>query len=656
MPFRPTAERGSTGRMDEGQGEAFVGRQSELARLEQTLGAAASGRGQVVLIKGEPGAGKTRLAKELSVRASARGFTVAWGRCWEGEDAPRYWPWRQIVDGLPGDDAGNASSGSLEDPDHFSVADRIVNVLARLDRPTLFVLDDLHAADESSLHTLRAIAQQIEKRSVLLLGTYREDDVEAGSVAARALISIERMSEAINLRGLSDDDAALCFAQVAGYPPPRSLASSVYVATNGNPFFVRELARDAGGEHGIHRPDRSVGFRVPTGARDLITQRLDRLPDHLRSLLRAGAAIGYEFDALLLERVTAGERERLLDGLSDAVRRGFLEERSALGRYAFSHVLVREALYEELSASERGRLHAEAAHAIEALYPKDIDLHVGELAHHYFKAGTMGDLGKALGHGADAGRRALDHGDFDEASRQLYRALKVAQETGQEESVREELTAMLAEAEAAARETAEAMAPTETREANSLTREGEYWAITFAGATTRLKDSKGLRYLAELVRSPGREFLALDLVATAGAARTNEGAARAAGLTPGRDNADEVLDAEAKARYRQRLEVLRDEIEEAESFNDPERAARAKEEMEFLARELAARVGLGGRARKASSATDRARMSVTRALRTAIDRIAESNPVLGRHLEATIKTGTYVSYTPDPRVPVDWKL
>lgn len=642
--------------MDEAREEAFVGRQPELARLERLLEAAGSGSGGVILIKGEAGAGKTRLAKELSARAAERGFIVAWGRCWEGEDAPRYWPWRQIVDALAGNDAGTASSGSSEDPDHFSVAKRIVHVLAGLDRTIVVVIDDLHAADESSLHTLRAIAQQIEKRSVLLLGTYREDDAEAGSVAARVLMSIERMGEVIHLRGLSDDDAAVCFAQVAGYPPPRSLASSVYAATNGNPFFVRELAREAGGGQGIHRPDRSVGFRVPAGARELITQRLDRLPHHLRSLLRAGAVIGYEFDALLLERVTSSERDRILDGLSDAVRRGFLEERSALGRYAFSHVLLREALYEELSASERGRLHAGTAQAIEALYPADIDAHVGELAHHLFKAGTMGDFGKALDHAADAGRRALDHGDFDEASRQLYRALKVAQETAQDESLREELTAMLAEAEAAARETADAMGPAETREANSLTREGEYWAVTFAGATSRLKDSKGLRYLAELVRSPGREFLALDLVATAGAARTDKGAARAAGLAPVGDNAGEVLDAEAKASYRQRLEELRDEIEEAESFNDPERATRAKEEVEFLARELAAGVGLGGRARKASSATDRARMSVTRALRTAIDKIAESNPVLGRHLEVTIKTGTYVSYTPDPRVPVDWKL
>ncbi len=124
----------------------------------------------------------------------------------------------------------------------------------------------------------------------------------------------------------------------------------------------------------------------------------------------------------------------------------------------------------------------------------------------------------------------------------------------------------------------------------------------------------------------------------------------------GAGDAGAMLDAEAKAQYKQRLEELREELEEAESFNDPERAARAKEEMDFLVRELSAAVGLGGRDRKAASDSERARVNATRAIRAAVDRIAEHSPALGKHFEATIKTGTFCAYTPDPRVPSSWRL
>jgi hypothetical protein len=187
-----------------------------------------------------------------------------------------------------------------------------------------------------------------------------------------------------------------------------------------------------------------------------------------------------------------------------------------------------------------------------------------------------------------------------------------------------------------------------------LRREGEYWSIAYEGDTFALKDSKGLRYLGRLLREPGREIHALDLAAgeqrVRNAARTPE-----PGLTHSHGDAGEILDAQAKAEYRRRLDELEDELEEARAFGDTERAARAEGERDFLVRELAGAIGLGGRDRRMGSPSERARVSVTRAIRSALARIQEHSPALGDHLERTIRTGTYCSYTPDPRALIDWR-
>ena len=125
-------------------------------------------------------------------------------------------------------------------------------------------------------------------------------------------------------------------------------------------------------------------------------------------------------------------------------------------------------------------------------------------------------------------------------------------------------------------------------------------------------------------------------------------------MSDGLGDAGARLDPQAKAEYRRRVEDLRADIAEAESWNDPERAARSRDELEFLTQELSGAIGLGGRDRKAASTSERARLSVTRAIRSAMDRLRGLDSSLGAHLDATIRTGTYCVYTPDPRVPVRW--
>ena len=175
--------------------------------------------------------------------------------------------------------------------------------------------------------------------------------------------------------------------------------------------------------------------------------------------------------------------------------------------------------------------------------------------------------------------------------------------------------------------------------------EGEYWSIHYEGQSIRMKDSKGLRYIAHLLRYPDREFHALDLFATVNVVERDDGA-RAPSEGEVLGDAGPVLDRQAKAAYRDRLEDLRGELAEAESFNDAERASRARAEMEFLSREVSAAVGIGGKDRRAASAAERARVNVTRTIADSLRRINEHDTRLGRYLAASIKTGTYCAYEP----------
>lgn len=187
-------------------------------------------------------------------------------------------------------------------------------------------------------------------------------------------------------------------------------------------------------------------------------------------------------------------------------------------------------------------------------------------------------------------------------------------------------------------------------------REGDYWAVVYEGVTARIADTKGMQYLAGLLADPGREFHTLDLV-TVQRARGPADVDPDAGLTTRRGGGTgAVLDAQAKAAYRRRMQELREDLDEAEAFGDPERAARARAELEALADHVAAAVGLGGRDRSAADAAERARSSVTKAIRVAIRRIATHHPALGSHLDRSVRTGIYCSYAPDPSKAPAWDM
>jgi tetratricopeptide (TPR) repeat protein len=187
--------------------------------------------------------------------------------------------------------------------------------------------------------------------------------------------------------------------------------------------------------------------------------------------------------------------------------------------------------------------------------------------------------------------------------------------------------------------------------------EGDFWSVTFEGQTVRVRDVKGMTYLARLLAEPVREFHVLDLVAS-GSGRAEP--ARQ-GTEPGLEHSSggdsgEMLDARAKESYRRRLTEIDEDLEDARSMGDAEREAQADAERDFLVRELTRAVGLGGRDRRAGSDSERARASVTRAIRQAMVRISDHHRPLGTHLDRAIRTGTYCVYLPDARAPVGWKF
>jgi tetratricopeptide (TPR) repeat protein len=192
---------------------------------------------------------------------------------------------------------------------------------------------------------------------------------------------------------------------------------------------------------------------------------------------------------------------------------------------------------------------------------------------------------------------------------------------------------------------------------NVFRREGDYWSVIFDGQTVRVRDLKGMRYLSRLLADPGREFHVLDLVAAEpGRGAQVESGSAADVQRSAIGDAGEILDAQAKEAYRRRLAEIEDDLEQARAIGDAERAAQAEAERDFLVRELARAFGLGGRGRRAASASERARASVTRAVRQAMARIDEHHPRLGEHLGRTILTGTYCAYLPDPRAPASWRF
>ena len=437
---------------------ALVGRDSELAELLAGLDDAACGSGRLFLLAGDPGIGKSRLAGEAAARARDRGIKVAWGRCWEAGGAPVYWPWvqalRALVRGLDSEQlrsqlgAGAPFVAQIVAevaemlPDvrppppmeaegaRFRLFDAVAAFLRSAGdvQPLMLVLDDLHAADAPSILLLRFAARELGDARVLVLGAYRDIELDRGHPLADALAELSRepATRHVPLSGLAEADVACLIQEITGVVPRESVVAAVHCCTEGNPLFVGEVARLLAAEGRLERAGDPAELRlaIPEGIRAVIGRRVARLPEPCGRVLGLAAMFGREFSLPPLEQLSGLSAGELLDVMDVGIAARLVAAvPGAPGRLRFSHALIRDALYEGIPAGQRLRLHQQAGEALEAFYQQDLDPHLAELAHHFFEAAAVGEAGKAVGYAERAGHRAVGLLAHEEAVRLFRMAL-----------------------------------------------------------------------------------------------------------------------------------------------------------------------------------------------------------------------------------------
>lgn len=449
-----------------------VGREAELARVTDAVRSAAEGLGSLLLISGEAGVGKSRLVSEAAATARSMDVLVLTGHSSEMEGAPPYEPLIEhieqsvrIVDPAAlraalGENAPEVAKLMPElrqlypdiqapiemppDQDRRYLLHGFGEFLERAAsaRPILLIFENLHWADDSTCIMLRHLAGRLRGTPVLLLGTYRDDELIASSPFARTLQELvrERLCEDILLQRLDRDAVASLLESRAGSAPPAELLELVYSETEGNPFFVEEVYRnleesgklfDASGsfQSGISIAD----TEVPRGVRLVLEQRLERVSEDCRKTLTAAAVSGRVFGYQLLARVGGADEDVLLDALDEAIASSLIEDVSTgrEARYKFAHELYRQTLLSGLSLPRRQRLHLRIADALAELSGGQ-SRHASEIAHHYYQAGAAADSEKTLACLQLAGDRALETLAFEDALRQFDLALEVAAEDAPE--------------------------------------------------------------------------------------------------------------------------------------------------------------------------------------------------------------------------------
>ena len=433
----------------------MVGRDRELARVALYLDDALAGRGRLVLCTGEAGVGKTRLAEEAATLAAARGMPVAWARAADRGSSPPYGLWRLVLDepavraadapsradlwsAVFGDAerpalAGGADSSSAQ---RFALFAEVRRRLAEAARPggLLLVLDDLQWADQASAVLLADVVRQLRGTAILLIATYRASGTAADTSAGLLpRLSADANTERVDLSGLPTH-AVGDMLLAAGLPASDEQAEEVHSETGGNPFLVRELAR-ALGEQGRGEP-----APVPGRVVDVTAHRLGQVSGPARALLQTAAVAGNNFSAGVVARMLDVPVLALLGPIEECLAAGFLLAGDRPGDQRFYHALVRSAVAAQLGASERRRLHAAAADAIEALYEGQLHPHLAEVARHRVEASLPGDRTRAVSACTAAAEVAMEELAFEEAVRLYRRALSVGEEEiGEEDRDRLEL-------------------------------------------------------------------------------------------------------------------------------------------------------------------------------------------------------------------------
>ena len=513
----------------------FVGRGRELERLFSAWQTALAGGTNAVLIAGEPGVGKTRLAGEWSRQAYDQGALVIYGRCDEDLGAP-YQPFAEALRSLvpclgsrglrglrgveallalvPGltDVLPDLAAPTRADPDteRYALFDAVVALLglASASVPVVLILDDLHWAAKPTLLLLRHMLRFGEQAHVQIIGTYRSTDLDRSHPLAAMLADLHRSAGSgsanrLQLSGLDEDDVTAYVAE-AGYDD-EELARALASVTGGNPFFLIEALRHVEESGGHWDPS-----TLPQGVREAVSRRLSRLPAETNKALAAAAVVGSRFALELVERVVGDD---LVDAFDEASKAGIVIEEPG-GRYRFNHAIVRQSLLAELPSVRRMRLHQRIATTLENEPGADDEL-LAELAHHYFECAWAGNAAKAVEYCRRAADQAMARLAYEGAADLYDRALHALEEIDDELPDRDDQTAELliarCEALLAAGDVATAAgAVSQLQGATVDSARLAAWAKCFDGQLSMLIHPERLDEVEAAVRAAAEKLAELD--------------------------------------------------------------------------------------------------------------------------------------------------
>lgn len=465
----------------------FVGREVELARLKTQLAAAASGQGGIAILAGEPGIGKTRLVEQFAVDAQDSAAFVVWGHCYEGASAPPYGPWAEAIGALAVSldthrlrralgSVGpalaqltgelQASLPNVQQPAPLTPPDerlRLYDAVTRFvraaaeDQPLVLVLDDLHWVDHDSLGLLRYLARFVGSMHLLLVGTYRDVQIDRGHPLSDALTILRREArcEHISLRGLSYPEVVDYLCQVADDELPTTLLEHLYAETAGSPLYVRELFRhliDEGrltrGMEGWRIELGGAELGVPEGIRHVLRERLSRLSNHANMVLRHAAAFNSGFEFRVLRAVVDLSEDALLDCIDEALAAGLIRATGTMETYEFTHAVVRHALDDELSVSRKARLHRRIAEGLEHIDDGPSTRYSAEIAAQYLASASLPGAERGIPHALVAAQIARAGYAHEQATKLLRLARDLARDASPQ--VRADVLRRLALAEAEA--------------------------------------------------------------------------------------------------------------------------------------------------------------------------------------------------------------
>jgi DNA-binding SARP family transcriptional activator len=396
--------------------DVFIGREAALGRLVKALTAVTDGRGQVVLVAGEPGIGKTSLLRRF---AELAGVPVAWGSCPEHVAAPPLWPWEQVLRAVgthypqrmvPGPVAELLDGDTPQLVEGLDVAGAALRRFESIDQyltdgpnPLVVVLDDLHRADLASLRLLAHLADTITSSRLLLVGSYRCHESAAVAETLAALARAEAVW--IELTGLDTEETQALVSAVTGREVSKHTTARLWTRTEGNPFFLRELIGLLTSEHRLDQPDTAP---VPVPVREVVLRRIARLPHTTATVLSVAAIAGRHFDIDVVAEAASVEVEAALEAIDTAVAAGLvLEDPQRLGWFGFTHSLVAEALYEATGRLRRVRRHRQIGAAAARVWAGH-DKRAAEIARHWLLAAELDatTAAHAATHAATAARVA----------------------------------------------------------------------------------------------------------------------------------------------------------------------------------------------------------------------------------------------------------